>query len=232
MTWSKAGMLIAMAVILDLIRGFFQFFWFFGPALAAVVCTAKASGALATWTLGLLGTKTAALVCGGAATAVGAAAIEATAPIGVIMADAVGLISFLALGTWIIMANARIFKTVVTGPFYFVSAFAIGEIPFLGAFPVFTVVIWRLYRTQIRVEKEALVKWEKEHAAQLQQEREQQAAEYTQIQQTLAGQQAANDEAYEEQEQEDEAANDEQFNQTEAANDESFNEREIPRYGT
>lgn len=199
-------MLLAVAIILDLIRGFFQFFWFFGPAFFALYCTHTASG----WVSSLWGLT--ALACGAGAAAAGAALVEFTAPIGVIMADAIGFISFLALGIWIIMANARIFKTVVTGPFYFVSAFAIGEIPFLGAFPVFTIVIWRLYRTQIRVEDAALKKWQEEHAVRLRQEREQQAAEYAQMQKTLAGRQAANDEADGEKEQE--------------------GEGEIPRYGT
>ena len=221
MTWGKASLLLIVAALFDLLRAFFQFFWFFGPALAALYCTAKASGTLATWTLGLLGTKTAAVLCAGAGVAAGAAAIEATAPIGVIVADAIGFIAFLTLGLWIIMTNSRIFKTAATGPFYFVSAFALGEIPFLGALPVFTVVIWRLYSTQIQVEEAALKKWQDAHAAQLAERRQEQAAGLMQIQQTQLQQQATNDEAFAEQEQEDEAAN-----------DESFNEEEIPRYGT
>lgn len=166
-------MLIA-AVLFDLVRGFFQFFWFFGPALAGVYCTVKASGAV--------GTTIAGAVCGAAATYGGALISEATIPFGVIMADAVGLIAFLSLGLWIVMTNARILKTVSNAPLQFAGAFAVGEIPLLGAFPVFTAILWKMYKTQIRVEKKALEEWKKENADAERQKQNQQAAELMQEQ--------------------------------------------------
>jgi len=214
MTKSKAAPIVIAAFAFDLVRGFFHLFWFFGPALAALYCTAKASGTLSSYTFGLLGTKTAALVCSGVAATVGAAGVEATAPIGVIMADAVGLIAFLSIGLWIVIANVRLLKAIKSAPLQFAGAFAVSEVPFIGAIPVFGIILCRLYGAQIRTEQAAFKKWEEGHAAELQQERNRKAARIAQIQ---AAQQTRNI-------QQQSAANDERFNQEQAANDASYDE--------
>lgn len=231
MTWRKASLILILAVVFDVTRAFFQFFWFFGPALAAAYCAMKAAGILSTWTLGILGAKTAAALCAGAAAAAGAAAIAATAPIGVILAEAVGLIGFLTLGLIVIMTNARIVKSVASAPWYFAGAFAFGEVPFLGALPVFSITLWRLYRSQIHAETAALKAWERERADQLKAERDQQGAAQAaqQAESVQMGEQnaAANEEQFAEQEQREKDADGAEANriETEAANDDSYRQQ-------
>jgi len=179
MTWGKALPVLIVAGIFDLVRLFFQLFWFFGPALAGLYCTSTASG----W-VGSLWGLTEAAACTAGAVVAGSAASAFTVPFGVVMAGATGLIAFLALGLWIARANARILKSVANAPLQFAGAFAVGEVPLLGAFPVFTVVLWKLYSTQIKVEKAAHAKWKKEQVALRQQEREQQREQFMQAQAT------------------------------------------------
>lgn len=211
---TKAMPVIVVGGIFDLARMFFHLFWFFGPAAAALYCTLNVSDTLASWSFGLLGTKTAAIACSAGAAVIGAAGVAATAPFGVIMAGAVGLIGFLTIGLWVVMTNARILKAVSTAPLQFAGAFAVGEVPFLGAFPVFSFILWRLYRGQIKTEKAAYAKWKKETAAARLQQQNQQAAQLMQIQ---TAQQA---QFQQEQVVQQEAANEAQYEQTQAANDE------------
>ncbi len=212
MTWSRGGPVVAVAAIFDLARLFFEMFWFFGPALAAIYCTSKVSD----WVGSLWGLTAA--VCTAGAAAAGIAAAEVTAPLGVVMAMAVGFLGFLVLGLWILATNSRIFKVNAMGALWFVGGFGLAEIPFVGAVPAFSIVLWRLYKTQIRIETEALKKWEaaqqQEAAAELR-ERQQQAAQLIQ---------ARNAEAEQAQEQEvleEEAAMEEEEGreEEEAAND-------------
>ncbi|MFA6519336.1 MAG: hypothetical protein WCT41_00715 [Candidatus Paceibacterota bacterium] len=215
MTRSKSMPIIVAAVLFDLMRGFFTLFWFFGPALAALYCTVKGGEIASSVTFGLLGTKTAAALCSAAAITGGTAISAFTAPFGIIMADAVGLFGFLVLGMWIVMTNMRILKAVETGPIQFAGAFAVAEIPFLGALPVFSFILWRLYGAQIRTEEAAHKKWEKETADARLQERNQQQSQLLQIQAAqqmqFAQQEAANDAVY-----------------AQAANDERYADEEIP----
>ncbi len=188
MTWPKAAPFLVGAALVDALRAFFHFFWFFGPAVAIFYCTLSVSARLSSWTFGLLGTKTAAAVCTTGGVAVGAAGIEVIGPFGVIMANAVGLMGFLTLGLCLVMLNRRMFKTAASAPIQFAGAFALGEVPFLGAFPTYTFVLWRLHRAQIKTERTALEMWEKETSAARLQERNQQALQSAQLQ---AGQQRA-----------------------------------------
>ncbi len=199
MTWGKASFVLVAAVIFDLVRGFFQLFWFFGPAMAGLYCTLKVGDV---WVVGKLLVAGCVALAGGA----GVAFSEVTGPFGVLMADSIGLIAFLTLGLWIVITNERILKSIANAPLQFAGAFAIGEIPLIGAFPVFSVILWRLYSTQIRVEKAAHAKWEEEQATLHRQEQEQQNARLMQArvaQVAAANQQAANEAVYTE------AANDE-----------------------
>ena len=133
MTWPKASLVLVIAGIFDALRIFFEMFWFFGPALAAVATNAAAGG-------GTFG-KAAAVM------------------FGVIMAMAVGFAGFLVIGLLIIMTNQRLFKVSATGSLWFVGGFGLSEIPFLGTIPAFSIVPWKLYKTQIRIEEEQLKKY-------------------------------------------------------------------------
>jgi len=193
MTWRKAGPVLAVAGLFDAGQIFFQLFWFFGPALAAIYCTSTATD----WVGSLWGLTASA--CGLVGVAAGVAASAVTIPFGVVMAMAVGLTGFLSLGLWIVRTNARIFKANATGALWFGGSLVISELPLIGALPALSLVLWKLYRTQIRVEGKAHAKWKKEQAETLRQEREQQTARLMRIQTAQvaeADQQAANEAVY------------------------------------
>jgi hypothetical protein len=182
MTWGKATPVLAVAVIFDLIRCFFEWFVFFGPALGAVVCTAGINSVVGT-TIAATGGKVVATVCTAAGVAGGIALSETTETIGEIMSIAIGFAGFLTLGLWIIIANPRIFKVNVSGSWWFIGGFGISEIPFVGSIPAFSIVLYKLYRTQIKIEKANLKKWESEQENNRLQERNQRVAELMQEQQ-------------------------------------------------
>jgi len=191
MTWSKALPVIIVAGIFDAIRIFFEMFWFFGPAMAAIVCAAKATE--------YVGASAGNLLCGAAATVGGVAISEITTPFGVVMAMAVGLFGFLTLGLWILMTNSRIFKANATGSLWFMGSLAVSEVPIVGAFPSFTVVLWKLYGTQIKAEKAALKKYLEKNADAELAERNRQTTQLIQIQTAQAAeaeQEAADDDEY------------------------------------
>lgn len=185
MTWAKAAPALAIAAIFDALRLMFNMFWFFGPALAALYCTTKVGG----W-VGMLGglTPTACVAAGGVISYFGAPVIVA---FGVIMAMAVGFAGWLVIGGWLMATNSRIFKE---NALWFVGSLLFSEIPIIGAIPAITVAVWRMYSHQIKIEKAAYKKWEKEQAGAQQQMRNQQMAQLMQAQ--AMQQQAANDELY------------------------------------
>ncbi|MBI4093759.1 hypothetical protein HY417_02245 [Candidatus Kaiserbacteria bacterium] len=194
MTWKKASLVLVVAGIFDLVRAFFNMFWFFGPALGAWYCTSVASG----WVGSLWGLTAAA--CAGVAVKAGIVASVITVPFGVVMADATALFGYLTLGMLVLWTNMRILKTIKNGVLKFSASAGVSAIPIISALPLFTFTLWRLYRTQIRLEKEAFKKWEKENAATQLQQRNQQAAYIAQIrgfQQTqVMRQEAVNDNKY------------------------------------
>ena len=209
MTWRKAAPVLAVAGIFDFLRLLCVFFWFLGPALAAIYCVNKVSG----WVGSLWGLT--ATMCAATSGAAGIAASEITIPLGAILADAAALIGFLTLGMIIIMSNKRILKTVTSAPLQFTAAFGVSAIPFIGSvLPAFTFILWRLYRGQIRVEKAAHKKWGEETAAARKETRNQQQAQLLQQQAVIQAQTAQ------------EAANDEAFAQTE--NEENISPEEEP----
>lgn len=194
MSWGSAAPVLVVAAVFDLLRGFFNFFWFFGPVLAALYCVQKVGG----WVGSLWGlTET---ICAGAATIAGAKASAVTIPLGTIMAFAVAIFGFLTIGLWVLMTNARIFKTITTAPIEFAAAFAVGSMPLIGAVPTFSLITWRLYGAQIKTERVAFQKWEKENAAAALEEKRRLAAYAAQIQAAqqaqFMDQEAANDEFY------------------------------------
>lgn len=222
MTLAKALPVLALAGILDLFRMFFEMFWFFGPAIASVYCSIKVENWIGSaWGL----TKA---ICAAGAAAAGTAVSEVTIPLGVIMADAVGIIAFLLLGFLIVMTNSRLLKLVSSAPLQFAAAFALSEIPIIGTLPAFLFVLWRLYTAQIKIEGAALKQWEKDHAEEQRQERERQIAQFTQDQNAQMAQiqesqeiEAANDAQYAEEDVVQESAEEERM-ASEAANDEQY----------
>jgi hypothetical protein len=222
MTWSRATPVLTVAIIFDFVRLIFEWFWFFGPAFATIYCTAKVGGVFTTWTAGILGAKTAALACSGAVLGVvaGATAItggisaEAITVFGIVMAMAVGLLGWLTVGIILFLSNERIFKE---NAMSFVISLMISETPIIGSLPAITISVWRMYHNQIKIEKAALKKWEKENADAQAQERNQQALQIRQIQNAQWAQ-------IEEQE----AANEELYAKEQAANENVYEEEEIP----
>ncbi len=213
MTSAKRWMIVIVAGIFDAMRLFFTMFWFFGPALAAAACTHTASGLVGSlWGL----TEK---ICEGGAVAAGLAVSEITIPFGIIMSMVVGFIGFLTLGLWILLTNSRLFKTVSNAPLQFVGVFAASEIPVIGAIPVFAIVLWRLYGTQMKIEQATLEKWNAEHAQEIASQRRAQQQQAAQI---LLARNAHEEQIQEQEEQEyteEEAAEEEGANETEAADD-------------
>ncbi|MEK7101672.1 MAG: hypothetical protein AAB882_00770 [Patescibacteria group bacterium] len=172
-TWKEASTILVLvaAGIFDAIKAFFNMFWFFGPALAAWYCAKVAGG----WVGSLWGLTTAA--CTALAVKTGALAAAVTIPFGTVMADATALSGYLVVGTLVLWTNMRILKTLTNGVLKFSASAGASAIPLVGALPFFTFTLWRLYRTQIRLEKKAFKKWESANAAAKLQQRNQQTAQ-------------------------------------------------------
>jgi hypothetical protein len=172
MTWAKALPVLVVCVIFDAVRLMFESFWFFGPALAGLYCTAKVSG--------VVGTTVGAFVCGAGATAVGYFGAPAIAAFGVVMAMAVGLLGWLTVGLITIITNARIFKENAGNALWFVASLLISEIPIIGSLPGLTGATVKMYSTQIKKDKENLKKYEKETSDARLQEQNQRMVELVQ----------------------------------------------------
>lgn len=189
----KASPVLAVCFVFDAVRFVFEQFWFFGPALAAVYCTANVGGVVSTWSAGLLGTKTAAAVCGASATVVGSLGAPAIAAFGVVMAIAVGLFGWMTAGLMLMMTNARIFKENEGHALWFGFSLLISEVPIIGSLPALTGVTVKMYSTQIKKDKESLKKYEKETAAARLQEQNQQTAYLMQSSAAMEAQQNEQD---------------------------------------
>lgn len=156
MTWMKALPVLVIALVFDALRFVFEQFWFFGPALAGVYCTAKVNGVLTAWTTGLLGAKTAAAACGAGATVAGYFGAPAFEAFGVVMAIAVGLFGWMTVGLILIITNSRIFKENEGHALWFIASLLISETPIIGSIPGFTIITVKMYNTQIKKDKENL----------------------------------------------------------------------------
>lgn len=192
MTWPKATPILAIAIIFDALRFISEQLWFFGPAFAAVYCTAKASTAAGG---GAVATKVSGLLCGYTASAIGSLGSPFFATFGIVLAMALGLMGWLIIVFWILATNTRLLEENIL---WFGGSLVLSEVPILGALPALTVTVARMYRTQIKSDKEALKKYAAEHAAEELQERRQRAADLM-----LQSQEAYRDQA---QQQEDMAA--------------------------
>jgi hypothetical protein len=190
MTWRKAMPILVVAIIFDLVRCFFEWFVVLGPALGAalgaVVCTAGVNSAIGTTIAATTGKVVATgctLFSTGAAGVAGFFLSETTETFGAIMSDIVGFAGFLTLGLWILMRNKRLFVINPSGSLEFVANFGICEIPFVGTIPAFSIMLYFMYKKQIKVEKAALKKWEQEQENNRLQERNQRIAELMQAKQ-------------------------------------------------
>ena len=194
MTLGKAIPVLVIAVLFDALRIMFEFFWFFGPALAGVYCASEVSG--------VLGTAVGESLCGVGATAIGFFGAPAITMFGVVMAIAVGLLGWMTIGFILMLTNARIFKE---NALWFAGSLLISEVPLVGAIPAFSITMSRMYHRQIKSDKKALAQYEQSQQEERLQEQRQQGAL---AQANTAQQEAANEEAYA-------AANDERYNETE-----------------
>ncbi len=157
MTWSKASPILIVAGVFDVLRYMFLMFWFFGPALAALYCTVKTSA--------VVGTTIGGFACTTGAAVVGFYGAPIFAAFGTIMAMATALAGFLTVFLLLAIMNSRVFKEPTT------ILWAL-----FGLTISITVTVWRLYSAQIKTEKAAYKKWEKETAEARQREQQQAAA--------------------------------------------------------
>lgn len=170
MTWAGAIPVLAIAGLFDAVRMFFEQFWFFGPAAIGAYCTNKASGYV-----GMLWGLTPA-ACGTGATALGYFGSPVFTTIGFVMAFAVGLLGWLTVGALLMATNSRIFKE---NGLWFAASLLISEIPIIGTIPALSVMVWRMYRTQIKKEAAVLKKYKKEQAAAQAEDRAARLAEFS-----------------------------------------------------
>ncbi len=197
MTWGRAIPILVLCVIFDALRFFFNMFWFFGPAMAALVCTVAGSN---TSVGQFVGTTATAAVC---STAAGVAGFFGAVPIeafGVIMAMAVGLIGWLTIFLIQLMNNVGIFRANFSMIIRFGLSLLLSEIPIVSALPSLTIINVTMFNIQIKKGREAEQKWEEEHATEQSGERREQAGQLMQAraakQARLEGQKAANSASY------------------------------------
>jgi len=163
MTWGKATLVLAVCIIVDALRFMFDLFWFFGPAIAALLCTIKASA--------VVGTTIGGLACGAVSVAAGVAAATAVAALGTVMAMAIGFAGWLIVGGWLAATNPRIFKE---NALWFVGSLLVSEIPIINVLPAMTFTVWKMYRNQITIEAAGLQSFKKEQETEALQEQQQQ----------------------------------------------------------
>lgn len=154
MTWGRAIPVLVVAAIFDLLRMFFEMFWFFGPALSGVICAAKVSGAI--------GTTAGSLLCGAGAGVVGYFASPVLIAFGVVMAMTVGLFGWATVTLMLAIMNPRIWKSNVWNWAWSLFGLGISEMPLLGAIPMLTITHLRLYAGQINHDKATLKQYQKE----------------------------------------------------------------------
>ncbi len=197
MTWRKAIPTIVVAVIFDLVRIFFEWFWFLGPALGAVICTAGVNSAIGASIAGTgVAGKVVAAGCSIAAAAAGTVFSETTIVFGTVMAEATAAAGWLTVGLLIFMTNRRIFKQNgedATHVVLFYISILLSFIPIIGTIPTVSMITYKMFKFQIKIEREALKKYEEEQAAEQLADREQQFAEFAQ-QQNLQAEEEYQDE--------------------------------------
>lgn len=176
-TWGKAAPVLVVAGIFDVLRLFFEQFWFFGPLLSGATAAAYVNSKIGFG--GAAVGKVVAFFTG----ITGAAAFEV---FGLVMAMAVGFTGWMIIGLYLLIKNPRIFSTGATSKLWFLFGLFVSELPVLGSIPMLTISLSRMYRTQIRKDKRAMQKYRAQEA---QRETEQRQARA----QGLMQAQAAND---------------------------------------
>lgn len=185
MTWAKTVPPLAIALVFDALRFMFEQFWFFGPALFALYCNAKVGEVIG-----------GSLFCSATALAGGFAGVGAIEAFGVVMAMAVGLLGWMTLSLVILLSNGRLFKEQAFGSVWLLFALGVAEVPLIGALPVFTGVVLKLYSAQIKRDKKEMEKYNKEQSATQANEQRNYLAQTQQL--YLREQEAANDAQYNE----------------------------------
>jgi hypothetical protein len=168
MTWLRALPVLAVAGAFDLLRLIFEQFWLFGPALAGTAAGAWLSQYVGDFLAGIAGAITAG--------ASGFFLFAAFETFGIVMAIAVGFAGWLAIAIILSVFNHRIFKVDGGAVLSMLFGLLITEAPILGSIPCITIVTWRLYRIQIRKDKEAHKRWQAQVAQARQEDRAESAA--------------------------------------------------------
>lgn len=220
MTWSRATLVLVLAIVFDALRAFFELFWFFGPAIAAFYCTSATNDVVGTSVSSVAG-KVVAVTCSAASGVAGFFAGPALVAFGVVMAMAIGFLGWMTIGLIIIMTNPRILKENKGNGVWFIASLLISELPIIDALPSFTITLFRMYSVQIKTERKAWQEYEKAHLAEQRQERDQQIAEYNEARATQLAQLQEQEALYEQESNEGSMV--EQYRMdTEAENDASY----------
>lgn len=199
MTWGKASAVLGVGLAFDALGAFFALFWVMGPAFAGLVCTGVGHAI----TDSLWGS---AAVCAAGAGSAGYVLSPALTAFGAVMAMVVGLAAWGTVGLLLVLTNERIFKENSTHMLWLLGGLALDQIPMMNAIPALTPIVWRLYRAQIKKEREALAAY-KEKAAAL--EAQQRQEQFTRALQQMRTAQSA------EQQQEEAAAQEQEYVQEE-----------------
>lgn len=154
-TWGDATPVLVVAVVFDLLRIVCTWLWVFAPGILAVYCVEKIHSAL---------------LCGTAGTVVGAAAAGPLMAVGALLSTAVGLMGWIFVALVLFLRSPKVFERSLM---QLGLAFILSEVPLLSSIPSLTIAIWRLFRGQIKEDKEALQAYNKKHAAELAKQRQQ-----------------------------------------------------------
>jgi len=161
MTWGRAIPVLGVCLIFDFLRFIFEWFIFFGPALAAAACTAGVNNAVGTTLADTAGK----LIAAGCAATAGTAGFFGAGPLevfGMVMAMAIGLLGWGVVTLVLAITNPRIWKSGTWGWVWSIFGLGISEVPFLGTIPMLTITHVRLYAGQIRKDKAALKQYQQE----------------------------------------------------------------------
>ncbi|PIR83200.1 hypothetical protein COU19_01655 [Candidatus Kaiserbacteria bacterium CG10_big_fil_rev_8_21_14_0_10_56_12] len=176
MTVWRAAPLLVGCIALDAVRAFFVGLWIFAPALGAFWCTSAVNGALGTSVAGDAVGKEVFVGCSTAAGVAGGATSEFLAPFGAFLAIIAGIFGWLAVGFFVALFYRRTIRAQRGRHLWLFAGLVLTEVPFLDIIPGITVVMWRMIKRQIKVEKKALREWEKVRAATRARERQEQIA--------------------------------------------------------
>ncbi|MBI3572247.1 hypothetical protein HY091_01790 [Candidatus Kaiserbacteria bacterium] len=150
MTWKKALPILALAGIFDAIRFAFEQFWLFGPILVGTATNSFFGGGAIGGVAGSIAGKTSFL------------AGPELEVFGIVMAAVVGLAGWGTIGFLLLVFNQRFFKANASNTLWFLSSLVVSEIPIVGSVPALFAATFKGYHSQIKREKAALKRWEKE----------------------------------------------------------------------